>query len=102
MPRIEPVIEQEDGWSDWITPTMAHYRMACCDCGLVHDMQFLAVRVTKTLPDGSWAYKELDPKKYRVVFKASRNNRSSGQMRRKIKDEETKDRFQWYGVLVDD
>ena len=87
MARIEKVIEQEDGWSDWIPPTMALYRMACCDCGLVHDMKFLAVRVTQKLPDGSWSYRELDPEKYRVVFKATRNNRSTGQVRRHRGDE---------------
>jgi hypothetical protein len=29
----------EDGWTDWIHP-MNDYRMACCDCGLVHNIEF--------------------------------------------------------------
>lgn len=29
----------EDGWSEWIHP-MPGYRMACCDCNLVHDLEF--------------------------------------------------------------
>lgn len=33
----------DDGWSDWVQPvTIEHenraYRMACCDCGLVHEV----------------------------------------------------------------
>jgi hypothetical protein len=30
-----------DGWSEWIQP-LPGYRLACCDCGLVHDMEFRA------------------------------------------------------------
>jgi hypothetical protein len=29
----------DDGWSDWVHP-LPGYRMQCCDCGLVHDMEF--------------------------------------------------------------
>jgi hypothetical protein len=35
-------IAGEDGWSDWIKPRIAKnggYKVACCDCGLVHDME---------------------------------------------------------------
>lgn len=28
-----------DGWTDWIRPAQG-YRMGCCDCGLVHEMEF--------------------------------------------------------------
>lgn len=29
-----------NGWSEWQTPIATAYRMACCDCGLVHEMEF--------------------------------------------------------------
>lgn len=32
----------EDGWCEWIHP-LPGYLMQCCDCGLVHDMQFAIV-----------------------------------------------------------
>lgn len=35
----EQMVEGGDGWSDWIHP-LPGYLMKCCDCGLVHDMQF--------------------------------------------------------------
>lgn len=54
-----------DGWSRWVYPDMENYKMACCDCGLVHDMQF---RVTDDYD--------------RVEFRARRNNRSTAQVRR--------------------
>ena len=53
-----------DGWTDWVQPVVDGYNMACCDCGLVHTLQF------RTADDGL------------PEFRARRNNRSTGQMRR--------------------
>ncbi len=50
---------------EWIQPVRKGYRMACCDCGLVHTLNF---RIHKG----------------RIQFQAERNNRSTGQMRRKF------------------
>lgn len=50
---------QIDG--EWVRP-MEGYRLRCCDCGLVHDLNFRIV-------DG------------KVEFQAFRNNRSTGQIR---------------------
>lgn len=61
--RVEP--ERDDGWSDWIHP-LPGYRMACCDCGLVHDMQFRMDDLGQ------------------VNFRARRNTRSTGQLRRQM------------------
>ena len=41
--NCEPVDVGEDGWSEWIHPvrTKDHdYLLQCCDCGLIHEMQF--------------------------------------------------------------
>jgi len=54
----------DEGWTRWILPEPDLYKMACCDCGLVHNLQF---RVTD---DG------------RAEFRVQRNNRATGQMRR--------------------
>lgn len=46
---FEQMVENEDGWSDWIHP-LPGYRMQCCDCGLVHGLQFeIAERNTAAL-----------------------------------------------------
>lgn len=29
----------EDGWTRWFFPS-TQYRESCCDCGLVHDIEF--------------------------------------------------------------
>lgn len=56
--------EAIDGeWTDWIRPVETGYKLACCDCSLVHNMDF---RVNED----------------RAEFRVSRNNRSTAQMRR--------------------
>ena len=52
---------------DIIAPRMDKYKLACCDCGLVHDIKF-------------WVEDE------QVFFQIARNNRSTGQKRRHMKD----------------
>lgn len=32
-----------DGWSDWVLPVQTGYRLACCDCHLVHEMDFRVI-----------------------------------------------------------
>lgn len=85
MSKFKQHVAGEGGWSEWDFPVMTGYKIACCDCGLVHDMEFGVLRVTKHNADGSWKAKELDSVKYRVQLRARRNNRSTGQMRRNKK-----------------
>lgn len=42
--RFTPVLEKQEngGWSDWICPKPSGYLMKCCDCGLVHELDFKA------------------------------------------------------------
>lgn len=47
----------------WVQPVRRGYKIACCDCGLVHTMD---VRIYQG----------------RVQFRVFRNERSTGQMRR--------------------
>jgi len=77
MPKHKTVQEDER-----VHPVMENYRMSCCDCGLVHTLNFRAVKVRSYNPDGTWNYVELDPRRVRVVFTASRNNRATAQIRR--------------------
>jgi hypothetical protein len=30
----------DDGWTEWIQPVRRGYRLRCCDCDLVHEMDF--------------------------------------------------------------
>lgn len=74
----------EDGFCDWMQPQMdGIYKLACCDCGLVHDMEFEVVTVVKDLGKGMIRVKPVKSDKYLVIFRARRNNRATGQMRRK-------------------
>jgi hypothetical protein len=78
MPRFKQHEAGKNGWSEWVSPLHGHgnknYKMACCDCGLVHDIQF---RVKKDIKN-----------RYSVIMRMRRNNRSTGQIRRRIKRQE--------------
>lgn len=52
----------EDG--AWVQPVRRNYGMACCDCGLVHRLDF-------RIKDG------------RVQLRARRDNRATAQLRRR-------------------
>ncbi len=69
MPKHRRMIEKDDGWTDWIHP-LEEYRQSCCDCGLVHDLEFT-----------------LDAD-HKLIFRARRNNRATGQMRRHMGERE--------------
>lgn len=73
----------DDGYSEWETPVMTDYKLCCCDCGLVHNMDFKVLKVTETFEDGTWNAETPDGD-YRVEFRVSRNNRSTGQVRRHL------------------
>lgn len=81
---MKRMVAREDGWCDWQFPTMQGYRMACCDCGLVHNMEFEVHKVTKQIDENTFEAKPVEG--YRVRFKARRNNRSTAAMRRKPKE----------------
>lgn len=49
--------------NEWVTPVRKGYKMACCDCGLVHELDFRIV-------------------KNKIQIRARRNKRSTGQLRR--------------------
>jgi hypothetical protein len=71
----------DDGWTDWIYPHMDDYKLACCDCGLVHDMQLKVVRV-KHLSNKTMLVKESRSSVLAVSFRARRNVRATAQTRR--------------------
>ncbi len=54
--------QAEDG--EWVQPVRRNYKMACCDCGLVHRVDF-------RIRDG------------RIQFRAYRDNRATAAKRRK-------------------
>jgi len=53
------------GENEWQQPIKKGYRMACCDCGLVHDVDFRIVNG-------------------KIQLRMRRNKRSTSQMRRWI------------------
>ena len=63
MKYHQHIEDGEDNFTDWFAPKMDGWKMACCDCGLVHDVEFRVV-------DGE------------VQMRAKRNARSTAARRR--------------------
>lgn len=63
----EHEVEKNGDWTEWIRPKRKGYKMACCDCGLVHNLDFRVRKEWRGLV---------------VEFRASRNSRATGQIRR--------------------
>lgn len=79
-----PVAEvHEDGWTDWEQPVMEprRYRLACCDCGLVHNFEF---RVVQRFEDGTERVYGEEAGDVRVQWRCSRNARATGQVRHRM------------------
>lgn len=72
LQRMHQEHEVKNGWSRWVRPVMSKYFMACCDCGLVHRMQFVTVKVSHRWKDGRWNGEVLPSRNYRVMFRARR------------------------------
>lgn len=69
-----------DGFSEWVYPVMRGYLMACCDCGLVHEVQFKAIRQTGAEgANGMWPYEDVP--KGRVALRARRAKRHTARLR---------------------
>ena len=78
----KPILPNDDGWTDFVTPVKG-YKFACCDCKLVHDMDFKIVFIERKNKDGTYEVSDVVSETLKVVFRAKRNNRATGQLRRK-------------------
>lgn len=68
-PKCEPMHPGPDGWSEWIHP-LPGYLMQCCDCGLIHRMQFAIVPRSEVSGAGELNEGETDAGV--IIFRAAR------------------------------
>lgn len=71
MSKTEAIMQRTfSDYSDWISPIHKGFSLACCDCGLGHDIDFRVLKDGKVLHGVD------------VQFRMRRNNYTSGQLRR--------------------
>ncbi len=80
MAKYKRITAPKGGWSDWVAPVMKGYRLGCCDCSLVHEMEFAIFRVTSRQKDGEW-YGHRVPG-HKVKFRMRRHGRATSAARR--------------------
>ena len=69
--HIPPVTE--DGWTEWQFPIHKGYLMQCCDCNLIHEVDFKVVRkISRIKKDGSWDGEPTKAGEFRVGMKMRR------------------------------
>ena len=73
--------QNADGWSDW-QHIRKGYRMACCDCGLVHNIEVFAARKSKVKARPGYITRGKKFSGALVLLRAARNERSTTQIRR--------------------
>lgn len=71
-PRFKKQTAGKGGWSLWVYPTPTSYLFKCCDCGLVHEMQFKAF-VEANKKRGAYEVIVL-PQPIRAMFRARRTS----------------------------
>jgi hypothetical protein len=74
-PEIEAYKIYADDWSEWIAPRKG-YRMICCDCNLVHQLEFDIGKNSKT-------------GKRQAIFRVRRDDRFTASMRKKYETKTT-------------
>lgn len=73
---------------EWINPKLDGYKLACCDCGLVHKVDFRIIRPSVLGARTIDEWDEVDDPNLMVLFRVFRDNRATGQMRRHMKAEQ--------------
>ena len=76
----------EDGWCDWVCPKPQGYLMQCCDCELIHEVDFRVVR-----------YESEESEVYEVVDDPN----LQAQMRLRRRDDLSPQR-KWQGLTEDE
>lgn len=82
--KFDKLIEGRNGWTKWQYPLMKTYRMACCDCGLVHSVQFGVIQQTTVeTKKAGFRYRVIESPEMRVRMRAKRNNKQTRLLRKK-------------------
>lgn len=56
----------------WIKPKMKGYRMMCCDCGLIHELDFQVVKILERRENGEIVYEVVGGHDYEIELMARR------------------------------
>lgn len=71
--ECEKVKMADDEWSEWVSPVQQGYLMQCCDCGLIHEIDFQVVKyISEPDKSGLSECEIVEDKDYAVNFRAKR------------------------------
>ncbi len=83
MSKFRKATAGDGEFCDWETNTMKGNKMGCCDCGLVHEVEFRIIKDIKNNGDGTMEAEIIgDDEDLKIQMRMRRDNRSTGQIRR--------------------
>ena len=75
--KCKPMVAGRGGWCEWITPTMTGYLMQCCQCDLIHEVQFRVLQQTAPADvNGEWTARPIKNGRVEMRVRRLRKNRS--------------------------
>ena len=87
MARHEELYAGPDGWSPWRWPVHQGYRMSCCGCGLVHEVEIVVHKAIRQSADGMhFRVYDKPVRNHRIRWRFKVNHRATGQVRRHMKE----------------
>jgi Fe-S-cluster containining protein len=89
MSAFKKMVAGRRGWTEWVRPADG-YRMKCCGCGLVHEMQFKTFVETKQ-KRGAYEIVEL-AWPFRAMFRARRSDDMRANVERALREANRKTR----------
>ena len=78
MSRFKPYPQPKS--HEWVNPVLKDYKMACCDCGLVHSIDFGLFQDL-----GDKVKRAKIPKKHLIAFRVRRDSEETRKMRKYYK-----------------
>lgn len=82
MDRKPRLSYEEPKAGEWVHPCMKGYKLVCCDCGLVHILDFGVFTKGKKLKNGSYIVDNDNVKGHFAKFRVFRDNRATAAHRR--------------------
>lgn len=71
MSGCEVMEPGEGGWTEWVHPEPG-FLMECCDCGLIHEMDFAVAVPVEEFPDGTFTWERISQRVVKVMMRARR------------------------------
>ena len=72
MTEHEHIPYQEVKPDSWVKPKMQGYKVECCDCGLIHEVDFRVVKIMERHDNGESTFEPVEDENLEIELRARR------------------------------